>query len=186
MKPTSMCVVAMFIVLTGLCLSRPVAAQPPDQYYGEVKRFPSVYVTDALGRETKGRLVNWTGSQIVLQTEGGERVFKPGEAVRLDLRGDSLKNGALIGLTVGVVMGALAGAGCDCGGGDVAIMLFSGGIYTLMGVGIDALVPGRTPMWNAGQPAQPAQPAQQRSARNGLMFRVSPERRSAFLGWRIK
>jgi hypothetical protein len=179
MKPTSMCVVAMFVVLTGLCLSPPVTAQPPEPYYGEVKRFPSVYVTDTQGIETKGRLVNWTGSQIVLQTDIGQRIFKPGEAVRLDLRGDSLKNGALIGLTTGLVMGALASVGCDCGGGTVAIMLFSGGLYTLAGVGIDAMVPGRTPMWNASQPAN------QRSARNRLRVRVSPERRSAFVGWRV-
>ena len=108
MKPTSICVVSVFVVLTGLCLSRPVAAQPPDPYYGEVQRFPSVYVLDAQGIETKGRLVNWTGSQIVLQTDIGQRIFKPGEAVRLDLRGDSLKNGALIGLGVGLAMGNLA------------------------------------------------------------------------------
>ena len=183
MKPTSICVVSVFVVLTGLCLSRPVAAQPPDPYYGEVQRFPSVYVLDAQGIETKGRLVNWTGSQIVLQTDIGQRIFKPGEAVRLDLRGDSLKNGALIGLSVGVLMGALAAAGCDCGGGDLAIVAFSGTFYTFVGVGIDAMVSGRTPLWNAGQRSQPAQ---QRGARNGLTFRLSPERRSAFLGWRIK
>lgn len=182
MKRTPVCVVAMVVVLAGLCPARPVAAQPPEPYYGEVKRFPSVYVTDTQGIETKGRLVNWTGTQIVLQTDIGQRIFKPGEAVRLDLRGDSLKNGALIGLTVGLVMGTLAAAGCDCGGGDVAIVAFSGIFYTFVGVGIDAMIPGRTPMWNAGLPGQPAP---QRSARNGLRFRVSPERRSAFVSWRV-
>jgi hypothetical protein len=173
----------MFVVLAGLCLPRPVAAQTPEPYYGEVKRFPSVYVTDTQGVETKGRLVNWTGSQIVLQTDLGQRIFKPGEAVRLDLRGDSLKNGALIGLSVGILAGALAAADCDCGGGDVAIVAFSGLFYTAVGVGIDAMVPGRTPLWNASQPTPPAN---QRSARNGLTFRVSPERRSAFVGWRMR
>lgn len=180
MKPTSIYVVAMFVVLTGLCFSRSAAAQPPDPDHGEVKRFPSVYVTDPQGTETKGRLVNWTGSQIVLQTDIGQRIFKPGEAVRLDLRGDSLKNGALIGLSVGVVMGALVSYGCDCETAKASIFATSVGFYTLIGVGVDALFPGRTPMWSAGQPIP------QRSARNGLTFRLSPERRSASVGWRIK
>lgn len=186
MKLVSMCVASLCVVIAGLCLPLPVAAQIPDQSYqsyGNVKGFPIVYVTDAVGRETKGKLVSWIGSEIVLQTSAGPRTFTPGEAVRLDLRGDSLKNGALIGLAVGVVMGALAGAGCDCGGGDAAIFLFSSAFYTFVGVGIDALVPGRTPVWNAGQTGQPAQ---KRSARNRLTFRLSPERRSAFVGWRVR
>jgi hypothetical protein len=179
MKLVSMCIASLCVVLIGLCLPLPVTAQIPDQSnqsYGKVKGFPIVYVTDALGSETKGRLVSWIGSEIVLQTGAGPRTFKPGEAVRIDLRGDSLKNGALIGLGVGLAMGGLAAAGCDCGGGDAAIVVFSAAFYTFVGVGIDALVPGRTPLWNAGP---------RRSARNGLTFRVSPERRSAFVGWRM-
>jgi hypothetical protein len=184
MKLTSMCVASFRVVLTGLCLSRPVAAQIPDQSYqpnDKVKGFPIVYVTDGFGRETKGKLLSWVGSEIVLQTGDGSRTYKPGEAVRVDLRGDSLKNGALIGLGVGLVMGGLGSAAClDCGAGRAAILLTVAGVYTFVGIGIDALVPGRTPLWNAGSPAK------QRSARNRLTFRLSPERRSAFVGWRIK
>ena len=180
MKPTSMCVASLCVVLTGLGLPLPVAAQIPDQSYqpnGKVKGFPIVYVTDALGSETKGKLLSWVGSETVLQTGDGSRTYKPGEAVRVDLRGDSLKNGALIGLGVGSAMGALAGAAClDCGGARAAILLTVAGVYTFVGIGIDALVPGRTPLWNAGP---------RRSARNGLTFRLSPERRSAFVGWRM-
>jgi hypothetical protein len=175
MKPTSMWVVAIGVALAGLVLPRTAAAQTPDQST-KAKGFPSVYVTDAKGSETKGKLVSWTGSEIVLQTDAGSRTFKPGEAVRLDLRGDSVKNGALIGLAAGVAAGFLASAGCDCDG-KPAIVLTSAGMYTLVGAGIDALVPGRTLLWNAGAG---------RSARNGLMFHLSPERRSAFVGWRIK
>jgi hypothetical protein len=179
MKLMSMCVASLCVVLAGLCLARPAAAQIPDQSYqsnGKVKGFQIVYVTDALGSETKGKLLSWIGSEIVLETGDGSRTYKPGEAVRMDLRGDSLKNGALVGLGVGLAMGGLAAAGCDCGGGDAAIVVFSAAFYTFVGVGIDALVPGRTPLWNAGP---------RRTARNGLTFRLSPERRSAFVGWRM-
>jgi hypothetical protein len=182
MKLVSMCVASLCVVLTGLSLPLPVVAQIPDQSShpnDKVKGFPIVYVTDALGRETKGKLFSWIGSEIVLETGDGSRTYKPGEAVRMDLRGDSLKNGALIGLGTGLAMGGLAAAGCYCGGGDAAIVVFSAAFYTIVGVGIDALVPGRTPLWNAGPRAN------QRSARNGLTFRLSPERRSAFVGWRM-
>jgi hypothetical protein len=171
-----MCVVAMWVALAALCLPRPVGAQTPDEPYGKVKGFPGVLVTDAKGSETKGKLVSWTGSEIVLQTDSGPRIFKPGDAVRLDLHGDSVKNGALIGLVVGVVLGGVVTKGCDCGVGG-GVFVTSIAFYTLMGAGIDALVPGRTLLWKAGA---------QRTARNGLTFRLSPERRSAFVGWRVK
>jgi len=175
MKPTQMCAVAMGVVLAGLFLPRTVAAQTGVQST-KAKSYPSVYVTDAKGSETKGKLISWTASEIVLQTDAGSRTYKPGEAVRLDLRGDSVKNGAVIGLISGVAMGALASAGCDCDARPV-IFVMSAGIYTLVGAGIDALIPGRTQLWSAGTG---------RSARNGLVLRLSPERRSAFVGWRLK
>jgi hypothetical protein len=187
MKRMSMSAVSMCVVVAGLCLPRLVAAQIPDQSYQsncKVKGFPIVYVTDALGSETKGKLLSWIGSEIVLETGDGSRTYKPGEAVRMDLRGDSLKNGALIGLGVGLAMGGLGAAACiDCGATRATILVTLAGFYTLVGVGIDALVPGRTPLWNAGPRANRAN---QRSARNGLTFRLSPERRSAFVGWRVR
>src|SRR5436190_5057224 len=132
MKLTSMCVASFCVVLVGLWLPLPVVAQIPDQSYqsnGKVKGFPIVYVMDALGSETKGKLVSWMASEIVLQTDSGQRVFKPGEAVRMDLRGDSLKNGALIGLGVGLVMGVLGSAAClDCGAYRAVIALTVAGM----------------------------------------------------------
>jgi hypothetical protein len=183
MKLMSMCVASLCVVLAGLWLPLPAAAQIPDQSYqpnDKVKGFPIVYVTDARGSETKGKLLSWIGSEIVLETGDGPRSYKPGEAVRMDLRGDSLKNGALIGLGVGLAMGGLGAAAClECGAGRATILATVAGLYTFVGVGIDALVPGRTPLWNAGPRAN------QRSARNGLTFRLSPEHRSAFVGWRV-
>jgi hypothetical protein len=179
MKPTSMCVVAMWVALAGLCLPRPVGAQSSEAN-GQLRRHPTVYVTDASGQETKGKLLSWIASEISVETDAGPRTFRPGEAVRLDVGGDSLKNGALIGLIAGVAMGALVSAGCDCDNVGLGIFAISTGMYTLMGVGVDAMVQGRTPVWSAGQ-SRP-----QRTARNGLTFRLSPERRSAFVGWRVK
>jgi hypothetical protein len=145
------------------------------------KGLPTVYVMDRQGQETKGKVVSWTDSAIVLRIDAGRtRTFQAGEAVRIDLRGDSLKNGALIGAGVGLGIGLLTSGIADCpesGGGcagfRVSFAIVSSAIYAAIGTAIDALIPGRTPLWNAG-------------TGGGLTFNISAERRSAFVGWRIR
>ena len=153
MRQTSMCVVAMWVALAALCLPRPVGAQTPDEPYGKVKGFPGVLVTDAKGSETKGKLVSWTGSEIVLQTDSGPRIFKPGDAVRLDLHGDSVKNGALIGMGIGLGAGFAGGAamgswmsneGGGAAGAFLAMSALGAGIGAAAGAGFDGLRQGQT------------------------------------------
>jgi hypothetical protein len=173
MKLMSTCVVLAAVALPTLA-----AAQATDQPAGKRKGSATVYVTDTAGRETKGKLLSWVGSEIVVDTGTTTKTFKPGEAVRLDGNGDSLKNGALIGAAAGSLFGWLNSSYCSCAApGKVAIAASSAGLYALLGVGIDALIPGRRVLWSAG-PRQ--------NARSGLTFQLSPERHSAFLGWRIK
>jgi hypothetical protein len=173
MKLMSMCV-----VLVTLALATPVAAQTANLPAAKTKGSQTVYVTDTAGRETKGKLVSWIGSEIVLDTGATTKIFKPGEAVRLEGNGDSLKNGALIGAAAGAFFGWLTSSECSCAvPGRVAIAASSAGLYALLGVGVDALIPGRRVLWSAGA---------RQSARGGLTFRLTPERHGAFLGWRIK
>lgn len=166
------------VVLTALTFPLLAGAQTADA--PKVKGFPVVFVTEASGKETKGRIVSWTGSTIVLQTGTTTRSFAEGEAIRVDLKGDSLKNGALIGAGVGVFFGALSATIGDCEGchgEQVGFALAGIGVYAAIGAGIDALIPGRTPLWRAGSSARLG---------SGLTIKVSPQRRSAFVGWRIK
>jgi hypothetical protein len=81
-------------------------------------------------------------------------MFGPGDMVRVDLKGDSLKNGALIGVAVGAVMGGLAalggdcpGAASSCPGARAGFILAGTATWAAIGVAIDALIPGRTPLW---------------------------------------
>lgn len=75
--------------------------------------------------------------------------------VRIDRQGDSLKNGAIIGAVIGGVTGALTaggladcpGAHSPCTGARVAGFFIATGVWTAIGVGIDALIPGRTLLW---------------------------------------
>jgi hypothetical protein len=157
----------MVVVLAALMFPWPAGAQ-------------TVYVTDVSGKETKGRLVSWTDSGIVLQIGAITKTFAQGEAVRVDLKGDSLKNGALIGAGVGAAIGGLTSglADCEgCHGTRVSLVLVSIGMYSAIGTALDALISGRRLLWRAGSSAR---------AGSGLSINVSPQRRSAFVGWKIK
>lgn len=158
----------------------PASAQTEDFSGMNVNGTPRVIVTDRSGQETRGRLVSWTASSIVLDTNGTKRTFASGEAVRVDLRGDSLKNGIIIGAAFGSLNGLLAeckgGAG-DCGGERVGVTLVSMALFGAIGAGIDALIPGRSPLWRSGAPAKSAR---------GLTFDVSPRERRASIGWRFQ
>lgn len=129
----------------------------------------TVYVLDDTGVETSGRLLRLNPDSLVLLVDDAERRFEAARVRRIQKRGDSLRNGALIGAIVGVAMG-LVGAGIsDCPGDDpggscsgtrVALFLFSTGVYAAIGTGIDALVQGRTTLYAApaGPPSATREP----------------------------
>ncbi len=122
----------------------------------------TVYVVDDAGVETAGRLLSLDADSLVLLVDRAERRIDAARVTRIEKRGDSLRNGALIGAVVGAVMGVVAGGISDCPGNDpggrcpgvrAAAFLVSTGVYTAVGTGIDALVVGRTTVYEA--PAQP-------------------------------
>jgi hypothetical protein len=178
-RPLTLLLWTGLVVFTLAAAAAPASAQSADFSSVQPKGLPTVYVMDRQGQETKGKIVSWTDSAVVLRVDdGATRTFKAGEAVRIDLRGDSLKNGALIGAGLGLAVGLMTGAACsDCGGSfTVTMTLATAGIYAAIGTGIDALIPGRTPFWNAGS---------SQGTGGGLTVNISAQRRSAFVGWRI-
>lgn len=121
-----------------------------------VNGLPTVYVTDRTGQETRGKLVSFTESAIALEVNGATRTFTADEVSLIERRGDSLKNGTIIGLVFGGVAGVLAGGLADCSegrggcaGARVAGTLLAVGFYAAVGAGIDAAIPGRTRIWPA-------------------------------------
>ena len=147
------------ITLASHCLlAVPAHAQPSsiDRWTGlEPKELQTIYVHDTAGTETAGRLLRLNPDSLVVLVGGVERRFELNEVARLQKR-DSLRNGTLIGLAVGTVMGLLAGGISDCPGSDpggscagtrAATVAVSMGVYTGLGVGIDALVRGRTTIY---------------------------------------
>lgn len=114
---------------------------------------PIVHVQSDTGSEVTGTLLKVERDSIVLRVSGVERSFNRAQIKRIDRRGDSLKNGALTGAGVGALLGLLAALISDCPGADargpcpgarVAGFAVSVGAYAAVGVGIDALVAGRT------------------------------------------
>lgn len=125
----------------------------------------TVYVVDDTGAETMGRLLRLSADSIVLLVDGAERQFDAARVRRIQRRGDSLKNGTIIGAVVGVALGLVAGGLADCAGDDpsgncpgvrVAALLVSTGVYAAVGAGIDALIPGRTTLYQASASSPPA------------------------------
>jgi hypothetical protein len=107
-------------------------------------------VTDASGARMQGKLTQLSGSGLVLDVSGVLRQLQDTAVVTIEKRGsDPLKNGALMGLAIGGVLGGLAiGATAEYGDGPAAAYalagaLLYGGIGAGIGAGIDALVEGR-------------------------------------------
>ena len=129
-------------------------AQPP---LIKPEGLPTVYLTDLRGIEHRGQLMRVDPAEVVLLGEKGERIFKRSEIVQIEKRGDSLKNGALIGAAIGI-LGGLGAAGLSdcpgahqdgCGGARAAMFVTMVGVYTAIGTGIDAAIKGRTVIYRA-------------------------------------
>lgn len=136
---------------------RDVVAQTTlDQWPGLVtRRLQTVYVRDSSGVETRGRLIGLTPEAVLVLVEGSERRFERADVRKLQTR-DSLKNGAWIGVALGVVFGATAAgisdcqtvAGGSCAGWRAANLVAAVGVYTALGTAVDAAIRGRSTLYD--------------------------------------
>jgi len=138
--------VAWLLAATGTFAQTPVSDF--GQVSTRVRVGETVYVTDSAGREHKGMLFDLSPSRLVLESGSKRQDFPAGEVAAISWRApDSLGNGALTGMAVGVgLMGIAALSSCnssDCGGWVFLGMLAYGGIGAGIGAGIDALIPGK-------------------------------------------
>lgn len=125
-----------------------------------VKAGDSLTVTDTGGSRAQGRLVQLDASTIVLELSDKQRRQFDGPMVQTVERrgGDSLKNGALIGLISGGALGVWGGiqdahyyedafgagyTGPSAAREALGFGLLMGGLGAAVGTGIDALIRGR-------------------------------------------
>ena len=152
-------IVAALVGSIVVAACAPCAAQEPvssvPQLAGELKPGDTVWVTDAQGREMKGTIGALEPGAITLRGRSG-RTFSLSDVRQVSVRRrDSVANGGTIGMAVGALAGLGVGiAGCatypkdDPLRGEACLMaiglswmpgLAIGG---LVGVGIDAMIPG--------------------------------------------
>jgi hypothetical protein len=142
---------------------------------------PTVYVLDDGDVEISGRLLRLNPDSLVLLVGDAERRLDAARVRRIEKRGDSLRNGAVIGAIVGVGMGLIVAGISDCPGNDpggscpgtrAVGFLVSIGVYAAIGTGIDALVVGRSTLCQAptAPPSSARMPDRGRAALN-LGFR---------------
>jgi hypothetical protein len=140
----------------------PVIAQgaPPDWPGLKSSALSTVYVLDDVGRETSGKLLRFDRDALVLLVGGTEERIEAARVKRIARRGDSLKNGAIIGAVIGVGMGLLSAGIADCvddqghvggcgSGRTIAIVAMASGVYASIGTAIDALNVGRTTIYES-------------------------------------
>jgi len=147
-------VLVMFATTPAVALAQTTSARWPGLASSALQ---TVYVLDRSGNETTGKLLALSPDALVMLVAGAERRFDVADVARIQKR-DSLKNGTLIGAAVGVAMGLLAAGISDCPGNHpggacpglrAATVVASTGFYTGLGAGVDALIRGRTTLYEA-------------------------------------
>jgi hypothetical protein len=126
------------------------AAQEPvksfDQLNTRLKVGDTVWVTDAAGREVKGKIVDLAPEAVTVKADAS-RTYGPADVNLIhERRPDSFKNGALIGLAIGggLSLGlCMAGSESEDYGWCALAVGIYGGVGAGIGVGIDALIPGK-------------------------------------------
>ena len=110
--------------------------------------FKQVWVTQSeSGEILRGRIVQLSQESLAILTPDNRRIEMPLDRVlRIEARGDSLKNGAAIGAAV---LGGLSLLGCQGAnvGQCAAIVGINTGMGALIGAGADALNGGRSVLY---------------------------------------
>jgi hypothetical protein len=139
------------VLATAAAASGQEPAASFDALAGRLQVGQSVWVTGPTGREVRGRLERLATDELVLAGNGSQ-TFPAADVRRVRARDhDSLRNGALIGLGIG---GGLGTAWCigavadDSGDLDARVECAEGftvfpGLGALIGLTIDAVIPGR-------------------------------------------
>ena len=129
----------------------------------------SVYVIDDSGRETRGEVETVSDSSLRLKVDGIGRDFLKSTITRIERRErDSVRNGLLIGIGTGALLGFLAGRaadsptcprpGIECGQGALLGTIGGAAWGGFGGWLIDMLIRRREVIYSAPAMSSPVQP----------------------------
>lgn len=154
--PTSIEVLALVAVI-GVAMAQAQESVPGWPQL-DTTGLNTVYLTDDTGSETTGRLISLDEDSIALLVDGTTERFPRDRVRRLEKRGDSLLNGAIIGGLIGGALTTIGAAFSDCPDGRspctgtrIAYGIGGAALYGAIGAGIDALITGRTTMYEAAE-----------------------------------
>jgi hypothetical protein len=147
-----------FVVVAMLAApSIAVAQTGGERLPSDVRPGQMVSVVEDDGRKIEGRVRQVSERGLLLVSKGTSEEIGLDRIVRID-KPDGLKNGALIGLGVGLglgVVGATLVHGEDAETGQVAAAIVSNALAcTLLGTGIDALFNNRRTLYERGSRLQ--------------------------------
>jgi hypothetical protein len=134
----------------------------------------TVDLTDASGAKTRGSVTGVQPSTLRLAVAGIEREWAASEVREVRRRGDSVKNGAIIGAVAGGVVGGIGGwalgslfvnEGASFAGPFLTVLALGAGGGAGIGAGVDALIPGRTLVYRQTNRALTVSPLVSRDAR---------------------
>lgn len=136
--------VALFIAL--MATAAVGHAQAPATSFGELASRLSigetVFVTNHAGKTVKGQVQRVSDIILVLRSGSDDLTLTASDVQRIARRGHTIRNGALIGLAVGFIIGGTVAAGADqctytCFSSPAGVLAF-GGLFGSIGVGIGA------------------------------------------------
>jgi hypothetical protein len=112
-----------------------------------------VSVVDDDGRRMEGRVLEHSHESLRLSLDGSSQEIPIDRIVRID-KPDSLKNGALVGLGIGLAVGTFGAALSSSGNIEPEWMLagiaYQTVAWTLLGTGIDAMFNHRRTLYERG------------------------------------
>lgn len=125
-------------------------AQEPDTPSWAPRIGGEIRVSGDGGTRTVGRFRGIDADTVRLLVGDSEVAVGRARIVRIEGRGDSLRNGFIIGAVIGILPVAFASGEIEAGGGNQAVAVMAGiGVYGLVGAGIDATRQGWTSVYEA-------------------------------------
>jgi hypothetical protein len=121
-----------------------------------------VYVRSADGSERRGQLLRLGPDTLSLLDEGRVHDVPLADVTRIESRGDSVKNGAIIGA---VILGAWCALICPQGldgyggGAFASVLAINTALGAAVGAGIDGMHVGRTTIYQPAEVASGRRPA---------------------------
>ena len=140
-------VVLLIAVLTAAVPARAQTA-PPLPEPAPLRGVSKVFVQEAgTADPIRGQLARIDASTLTLLVDGQRHEIPFDRILRIDVPGDSVKDGAIIGAVVGVVLVALAGGFSHEGPAAAPLAFWTATYGALAGAGVDALHVGRTSIY---------------------------------------